>query len=215
MPVANLSRWVSAGSEFPASSAEAGAGLRAGAGWFCCFYARVEEKVGSPLQWVHLAGAAVGQRTRTGLEVKMNMNRTWRWTGAPTLLFWALVLWVRPAFAGRTSAESIQVEFDPSLVRFEAVGEFERVFMPGMEVISEPGEPSVPAKVVRALIPGAWSKVRVTAIVEDYADLGVGHRILPRQRPQVLSIAGRRTKAAPLAAGRAEIYGTDKPRSLI
>ncbi len=109
------------------------------------------------------------------------------------------------------SSHSIELRFDPQTVQIERIGDYERVFLPGLEIVAHPGEPSLPVRVLRVLVDGRWDSVSVEAQLGAWHKFGPGHRILPRQQPQILSFSHGQPTEAELRAGNPEIYESDSP----
>ncbi|NOZ56213.1 MAG: hypothetical protein GXO73_05385, partial [Calditrichaeota bacterium] len=136
------------------------------------------------------------------------MREYGRWCrmGLVVLALVAMALAPVVAHAEQPLGKSVELRFSANEVQFENIDGFERMFVPGLEVIARPGEPSLPWRVVNVLVPGEWQRVSVKSEVDGYRDLGEGHRVLPRQKPQVLSFGRNRSEAGPLEEGKAAIY---------
>ncbi len=142
------------------------------------------------------------------------MRAQGRWWSVLGLVAWlvsAMSLGGGRLLAQEGVGKTLELRFDPDAIRFEHIGEFERVFLRGLEVVAQPGEPSLPCRIVSVLVPGEWEGLSIEAEPGEFQNLGSGHRVFPRQKPQVLSLGAHKTVAFPLQTGVASIYESDGP----
>jgi len=88
----------------------------------------------------------------------------------------------------------LNLSFNPSDLRFEKVDDFDRVFLEDLDFLGKPGEPMLPVKIIRLVIPAEQRIESIRVLNKDVQILDGTYNIFPSQPELPLS----------------RIYGKDK-----
>ncbi len=92
---------------------------------------------------------------------------------------------------------SIRIEITFPSPQINRVGEYHRISMKGSSTIGEPGEPVLPIKTVKVLIPFGQKVKGINIIPAQKIELSGTYNVEPGQRPVPLSYRGKVSKTLP------------------
>lgn len=114
---------------------------------------------------------------------------------------------------GLAAAETLDltVTFSPEDLSFSVWNGYDQVICKGLDLMAAPGEPQLPTKVARVVIPSKSSVSQVEMVEADLVDLPGRYHIFPAQPPQILSLPETDLAKMPFVAPREAIYGSIDP----
>ncbi len=118
--------------------------------------------------------------------------------------FAIMLMSAAPLFPGEVSCV---LRFSVGEVRLESVGQFTRVTMDGCELTEVEGEPQLPARVVRLVLPPGSRVVGLESKAQAAYPVAFGIEVIPAQPPQPYSV----TRAFTFVPPKAEIYRSSEP----
>jgi len=114
---------------------------------------------------------------------------------------------------GLVAAEilDLTVTFSREDLSFSVWNGYDQVTCKGLDLMGAPGEPQLPTKIARVVIPPNATVREVEIVEADLVDLPGSYHIFPAQPPQILSLSEADLAKIPFVAPQKGIYGSADP----